>query len=77
MHNLQNQHIYQIASFVQKHGSIPESAPAWPVDEISTFIESCPASEPAPVIPDIILMLHLTERCVWYITFHSIIRDLC
>ena len=52
-----------LASFEQKYASIPEPAPAWPVDEISTFTEDCPpASEPAPVIPDVILKLHSTEK---------------
>ena len=52
-----------LASFEEKYGSVPEPTPAWPVDEISTFIEDRPAaSEPAPVIPDIILKLHSTEK---------------
>ena len=51
-----------LASF-EKYGSVPEPTSAWPVDGISTFIEDCPAaSEPALVIPDIILKLHSTEK---------------
>ena len=50
-----------LASF-EEYGSVPEPTPAWPVDEISIFIDRVAASEPAPVIPDIILKLHSTEK---------------
>ena len=51
-----------LASFEQKYASIPEPAPTW-ADEISTFIEDRPpASEPASVIPDVILKLYSTEK---------------
>jgi hypothetical protein len=52
-----------LASFEQKYASIPDPAPAWPVEEISTFVKDHPhASESASVIPDVILKLHSTEK---------------
>ena len=52
-----------LASFVQKYGSVPEHAPAWPVDEISAIVaKGSASSEPTPVIPDVILKLHSNEK---------------
>ena len=61
-----------LASFEQKYDSVPEPIPAWPIDEISTFLEECPAAnDPAPVIPDVILKLHSTTisrgMCMEYV----------
>ena len=50
-----------LSTFVKTYGTVPESLPVWPINEISTYIKDLPINN-EPQIPTVITNLHAVHH---------------